>query len=54
MSREGATTRFMTGFLQGGVRTGRPVAILVNDTASFFVSDDLNGAIYWLRYQPVP
>ncbi len=42
------------GFLQGGMRTRRPVAILVNDATSFFVSDDRNGAIYYLRYQPMP
>jgi glucose/arabinose dehydrogenase len=41
---------FIDGFLQNDTRVGRPVAILQNDANSFFVSDDLNGAIYYLHY----
>ncbi len=43
-------TDFITGFLQQGKRLGRPVDVLVKNKNSFFVTDDLNGVIYYLNY----
>lgn len=48
--RSGSVTPFITGFLQNSVRQGRPVDILQNDDNSFFLTDDFNGAVYYLRY----
>jgi len=49
--REGqAPQPLIDGFLKDGARQGRPVDILLNDNRSFFVTDDLNGAIYVVRY----
>lgn len=45
---------FITGFLQKGIVTGRPAAILANDDRSFFVTDDYNGAIYFVEREAVP
>ena len=47
--RRGTSTPFLDGFLQNGVRQGRAVHILRNDNSSFFVTDDLNGIIYYLK-----
>lgn len=41
-------TDVLTGFLQHGVAVGRPVDILADGTHGFFVTDDFNGAIYYL------
>ena len=43
-------TPFISGFLASSTRQARPVDILQNDDRSFFLSDDLNGAIYLIRY----
>lgn len=52
MVREGkAPVDLITGFLSGDTRVARPVDILLRDNSSFFVSDDLNGAVYFLRYR---
>lgn len=48
--RQGSWQPFITGFLLNGTRQARPVDILENDDQSFFLTDDLNGAIYYLRY----
>jgi glucose/arabinose dehydrogenase len=48
--RSGSVTPFINGFLESGVRQGRPVDILQDTADSFFVTDDFNGAIYYLRY----
>lgn len=49
--REGsAPATLISGFLQNGNRVGRPVDIIAAGPSSFFVTDDLNGAVYYLRY----
>ncbi len=49
--REGqAPLTVIGGFLENGTRAARPVDILLRDDHSFFVSDDLNGAVYFLEY----
>lgn len=50
--RKGSWTPFVSGFLQNGVRQGRAVDVLKKDERSFFVTDDLNGALYYLRMRP--
>lgn len=40
---------FLTGFLDNGTVLGRPVDVLRNDANSFFVTDDLNGAVYFVQ-----
>jgi glucose/arabinose dehydrogenase len=50
--KDTAPIDFLSGFLQNGTRVGRPVDILQKDDESFFVTDDLNGALYYLRYTP--
>jgi glucose/arabinose dehydrogenase len=45
----GNQTDFLTGFQQGETVLGRPTGILVNDTKSFFVTDDFNGTIYYVE-----
>lgn len=46
-----AASDFMTGFLEKGIVTGRPVAILANNDRSFLVTDDYNGTIYFVEKQ---
>ena len=41
---------FATGWLQGETAWGRPADVLVMPDGSLFVSDDLAGAIYRIRY----
>ncbi len=41
----------ITGFYQNKKRFARPVDILLRNNSSFFVTDDLNGVIYYLSYQ---
>jgi glucose/arabinose dehydrogenase len=48
--RNGTSTPFVSGFLSNDVRQGRPVDILRNDDHSFFVTDDFNGAVYYMQY----
>ncbi len=51
MARQGTTpVKILSGFLQSGKRFGRPVDVQVRNNNSFFVSDDLNGVIYYLAY----
>ena len=41
----------VTGFLTGKTdadRHGRPCDILMNDNRSFFITDDKNGALYYI------
>jgi glucose/arabinose dehydrogenase len=40
----------ITGFLQDGQVHGRTAAVLTNDPHSFFVTDDYNGAIYYVSH----
>lgn len=42
---------FIEGWLKDGVVSGRPVDIEVIPDGSLFISDDLNGAIYQVRYE---
>jgi glucose/arabinose dehydrogenase len=49
--REGTWTPFINGFLLNGERQARPVDILRNDDHSFFITDDLNGALYYVAYR---
>ncbi|GJE03351.1 PQQ-dependent sugar dehydrogenase [Methylobacterium isbiliense] len=43
---------FLTGFLDDNRYLGRPVDVLVAKDGSLLVSDDYNGAIYRISYQP--
>lgn len=45
----GQQTPFLTGFQKGTTVYGRPAGILPRDDRSFFVTDDLNGVIYYLE-----
>ncbi len=47
--QNGTVSPFLTGFQQGTAVTGRPAGILVNDEKSFFVTDDFNGALYYIE-----
>lgn len=47
---QGSWTPFISGFLASTTRQGRPVDILQDDDRSFFISDDENGAVYFVRY----
>lgn len=42
-------TEFLEGFFQNGVVQGRPAGILTNNTRSFYLTDDLNGAVYLIE-----
>jgi glucose/arabinose dehydrogenase len=42
---------FASGWLQGGLKWGRPVDLLVMPDGSLLVSDDYAGAIYRISYQ---
>lgn len=48
--RQGTSTPFVTGFVKDGTRQARPVDVLQYDNDSFFLTDDFNGAIYYVRY----
>ncbi len=48
-TQDGKQTDFLSGFLQGTTVHGRPAGILVNDEKSFFVTDDFNGAVYYIE-----
>lgn len=53
MVREhGEPVEFINGLLQNGTRLARAVDIFARDNNSFFVTDDFNGAVYYLRYSP--
>lgn len=47
-----APATIIDGFLQNDTRVARPVDVLMNNDHSFFLSDDMNGAIYYLNYTP--
>lgn len=47
-----SSTPFLTGFLRDGVVMGRPAGVLAHDERSVFITDDYNGAIYYLERQP--
>ena len=42
---------FAEGWLQGGKPWGRPVDVELLDDGSLLVSDDIQGAIYRIKYQ---
>ena len=42
---------FVTGFLKDGKRLGRVVHIVSRNNSSFFITDDFNGALYYLSYK---
>ena len=46
---QGKQMDFLTGFEKNTTVFGRPTGILVNDEKSFFVTDDFNGAIYYIE-----
>ncbi|MXV16671.1 PQQ-dependent sugar dehydrogenase [Hufsiella ginkgonis] len=43
------TEDFLTGFLKGNARFGRPAGIVVNPKGIVYVSDDANGVIYAIK-----
>ncbi|WFT82905.1 PQQ-dependent sugar dehydrogenase [Methylobacterium sp. CB376] len=43
---------FLTGFIEDNRYLGRPVDVLVAQDGALLVSDDYNGAIYRISYQP--
>ncbi|MEZ5774269.1 MAG: PQQ-dependent sugar dehydrogenase [Hyphomicrobiaceae bacterium] len=49
---EVAEQPFMSGFLDAGQVRGRPVDTLEAPSGDIFVTDDLNGAIWRITYQP--
>jgi glucose/arabinose dehydrogenase len=46
---QGKQVPFLTGFQKDTTVYGRPVGILPRNDRSLFVTDDLNGAIYYLE-----
>jgi len=40
---------FLTGFLQGNTRFGRPAGLAITRTATVYVSDDANGVLYAIK-----
>jgi glucose/arabinose dehydrogenase len=49
VEKNGRVSDFITGFYVNGERLGRPVDILKKDNRSFFLTDDLNGVVYYLE-----
>ncbi len=47
--QNGTVSPLLTGFQQGMTVMGRPAGILVNNEKSFFVTDDFNGALYYVE-----
>lgn len=45
---DGRVSPFITGFLQGTRRMGRPVDLLRRDARSFFLTDDFHGVLYYV------
>jgi len=51
----GKYTTIVDGFLTGpkpGNRMGRPCDVMMNDGHSFFITDDMNGVLYYVEKQP--
>ncbi|MBX4198229.1 PQQ-dependent sugar dehydrogenase [Candidatus Parcubacteria bacterium] len=44
----GEVTDFITGFLHDGIRSGRPVDVLLYNDNSFFFTDDFKGVLYFV------
>lgn len=44
-----AASDFLTGFLVGGARFGRPAGLAVSADGNVFVSDDANGVVYCIQ-----
>jgi glucose/arabinose dehydrogenase len=47
-SEKGEVNDFITGFLKGDTRYGRPADILQYDGSSFFFTDDFKGVLYFV------
>jgi glucose/arabinose dehydrogenase len=52
ITEHGKPLTIIDGFLQNGARVGRPVDVLKYDNTSFFVTDDYNGLVYFVKYIP--
>lgn len=48
---DGSVSDFITGFLEGKTRYGRPVDILKDTETSFFFTDDFAGVLYYVYKQ---
>ncbi len=48
IDQNGHVLDFITGFLQGTTRYGRPVDIMPDSPSSFFFTDDFNGNLYYV------
>ncbi|WDF46061.1 PQQ-dependent sugar dehydrogenase [Chryseobacterium sp. KACC 21268] len=44
-----AAEDFLTGFLQGKTRFGRPAGLAITQTGTVFISDDANGVLYSIK-----
>lgn len=44
-----AAEDFLTGFLQGKTRFGRPAGVAITPTGTVFISDDANGVLYSIK-----